>query len=212
MDIIVANRLTLGPGFVGTAPVIQEATADVRPGGTKVTLRFSRAATLAFTTDTAAGGEIRYRNGAFFFNGIETEHPVNVRTVGNTVELDAPSGVEVNSVSYVPDTYYPGTGAVFQGPWLISDRGVGALTFHNVPVTTTGIAVDASMPPPSAVVRHGQTLPYADNDGGAVTFLDVRGCAVASVPVIDGTLLIPSLPPGIYAARGGRGRWLTVLP
>lgn len=212
MDIIVANRLTLGPGFAGTAPVIQEATADVRPGGTKVTLRFSRAATLAFTTDTAAGGEIRYRNGAFFFNGIETEHPVNVRTVGNTVELDAPSGVEVNTVSYVPDTYYPGTQAVFQGPWLISDRGVGALTFYNVPVTTTSIATDGTTPLQPGVVRQGQSLRCAEEDGTTVTIVDIRGSVVASAPVNDGMLRIPSLPPGIYATRGGKGRWLTVLP
>jgi hypothetical protein len=212
MDIIVANRLTLGTGFAGTAPVIQEVTADVKPGGTKVTLTFSRAANLAFTTDTAAGGEIRYRNAAFFFNGTETEHPVAVRAVGNTVELDAPPGVEVSTVSYVPDTYYPGTEAVYQGPWLISDRGVGALTFHNVPVTTTGVAIEESMPPSLAVVRHGQSLPYSDHEGNAVYFTDVRGSIVASVPVIDGMLIVPSLPPGIYAARGGKGRWLTVLP
>lgn len=212
MDILVANRRTLGPGFAGTAPVIQDAAADVRPGGTTVTLTFSRAATLTFTTDTAAGGEIRYRTGAFFFNGIETEHPTAVRTAGNTVELDAPPGVDISSVSYVPDTYYPGTQAVFQGPWLISDRGVGALTFHNVPVTTTGISNDDVTVLQASVVRQGQSLPFNDIDGSTVRFVDVRGSVIASVTISNGLLQVPSLPPGIYAARGGKGRWLTVLP
>ncbi|MBU3741055.1 MAG: hypothetical protein FGM24_02100 [Candidatus Kapabacteria bacterium] len=212
MDIIKANRASLGDGFTGTAPVIQQATADVRSDGTVVTLTFSRTSALRFTTDTAAGGEIRYSKDAFFLNGEQTEHPSSAIAKGNTVELRVPSGVSVSSVSYVPDTQYPGTDAVFQGPWLVTDAGIGALTFYNVAVTTTSVAADARVNTSHPrVMRAGDEL-AVDPTASPSAIWDVQGSLVALVPATDGSILVPSLPPGVYVVRGGKGRWFTVVP
>jgi hypothetical protein len=176
MDIIAANRTTLTDGFVGTAPIVEEAAATITPSGTTVQLRFARATSLRFTPDTAAGGEIRYTKHAFFANGNEVEYPSAVRVSGNTVELDFPVGVPVSAISYVPDTFYPGTEAVYQGPWLVTESGVGALTFHNVPVTATGVASDGNEGRDRMnmlVVRPGQAVSCpATSD--ILRFVDVR--------------------------------------
>ena len=212
MDIIKANRTSLGSGFTGTAPVIQQAVADVRPDGTVVTLTFSRTNALRFTSDTAAAGEIRYSKDAFFLNGEPTERPSYAVANGNTVELGIPAGVSVSSVSYVPDTHYPGTDAVFQGPWLITDAGVGVLTFHNVAVTTTSLAaseVDHVHVP--RIVRAGDEL-IVDPSLTTTAILDLRGIHVATATLHGGTFTVPSLPPGVYVVGGWRGHWVTVVP
>ena len=47
----------------------------------------------------------------------------------------------------MPDVYYPGTTTIYEGPWLMNSRGVGAFTFAGVeiaPYDPSGVEEDES--------------------------------------------------------------------
>lgn len=58
----------------------------------------------------------------------------SVRTKNNIVYLTLKKNETVMDVSYLPDAYYANTQQVYQGPWLINNRRIGALSFYKFPV------------------------------------------------------------------------------
>jgi hypothetical protein len=89
------------------------------------------------TSDTVVAGVPRRSTDAWFANADSWMHPTSVIVSGSSVVLTFPS--TVYHVSYVPDYTYDDDVTVFQGPWLVNAQGVGALSFYDVSVTTTGI-------------------------------------------------------------------------
>lgn len=79
------------------------------------------------------GDTIRLLVDAFLLDDVESLVTAG-SAHGSTVFIETaePSGAE--RVSYVPEDFYPGTSTLYQGPWLMTSRGVGALTFAGVPV------------------------------------------------------------------------------
>jgi tetratricopeptide (TPR) repeat protein len=59
-----------------------------------------------------------------------------VRTQGNVVFLTLKEAAKATQtlVSYVPNAFYEGTTKAYIGPWLLTKRGAGVLTFDAVPV------------------------------------------------------------------------------
>jgi tetratricopeptide (TPR) repeat protein len=105
----------------------------------EIMLEFSTNDSLVCGADTLVGGRMRsLATDAFLLDGRHTK-AVSVRSTKNTVlvKLTAPS--TATSISYVPEKCYvsapevPCTvNNVYEGPWLTTRRGVGALTFTQV--------------------------------------------------------------------------------
>ncbi len=58
-----------------------------------------------------------------------------VQAQGSIVECVLKSVSSAKTIGYVPEQRYPfGVLEVYQGPWLLNKRGLGALTFWNVPI------------------------------------------------------------------------------
>ncbi|MDP4235728.1 MAG: sialate O-acetylesterase [Bacteroidota bacterium] len=64
------------------------------------------------------------------------------------LELKQPSSA--TSITYLPDKYYNNSSVIYEGPWLVNSRGIGALSFYHVPIVDSAQA----------------TVPMNANNGG----------------------------------------------
>ena len=133
-EIYKRNELGMQPGVYRSSPTVRQVT---QINSTTVRVEFDRADGLRMTSDTVVAGVPRRSTDAWFANADSWMHPTSVIVSGSSVVLTFPS--TVYHVSYVPDYTYDDDVTVFQGPWLVNAQGVGALSFYDVSVTTTGI-------------------------------------------------------------------------
>ena len=68
---------------------------------------------------------------------------VNGWTSNDTIYLELNTSSFAGKVTYLPGVYYNGTSQIYQGPWLLNNRGVGAMSFHEFPISNQ-IALTAS--------------------------------------------------------------------
>lgn len=205
-------RLSMGPMFPGTAPRLDRAEVVLQQDRVpEVHVHMRRGNGLHMTSDTMVDGGMRRATDAFFFDRDPSARPRSVTVRGDTLILMVGDGPVPTSVSYVPDTHYPGTTTVYQGPWLVNVDGVGALTFHDVPLTAVGVQdVKEGIVGDARVVHVGDRIPETSGVD-RILFHQQCGALVGTAPVIDGSFIVPSVPPGIYVMRGRRGV-VMVLP
>lgn len=60
---------------------------------------------------------------------------VNGWTSNDTIYLQLNTSSFAGKVTYLPGVYYNGTSQIYQGPWLLNNRGVGAMSFHEFPIS-----------------------------------------------------------------------------
>ena len=195
-NIYRINELSLQPGRFVSAPTISAATCTNQPCN-NIRLQFRRADQLRMTPDVSVGGSMRTARDAFYANGDPTMLPLSVSVTSDAVELQFAS--PVTRVSYIPDKNYVNTAVVYEGPWLVTSTGVGAITFNNIDVQPTSVAgeryADASSQQ-SFVVERGQPLRLGAHKPCSI--LDLRGRIVATSPED-----VAGLPEGIYVAHLG---------
>jgi hypothetical protein len=80
------------------------------------------------------GGKVRAIEDYFYLDGIYG----NVRSgrfTKDTLRLTLNGRSDAKTVTYLPETFYNGDDSIlYQGPWIVNKRGVGALSFYNVPI------------------------------------------------------------------------------
>lgn len=67
-------------------------------------------------------------------------------TSGNTVYLKLKGPNFVDKMTYLPDKVYNDVAATYEGPWLRNTKGIGALSFYNVPVQNPEIKIQLTEP------------------------------------------------------------------
>lgn len=123
-----------------SSPMIRRATLNTKK--TELTVEFSPASTtLAATADTLVAKKLRRLCEAFSATvtlGGKTVEKTDVfkavRINGNRLTLELKQPLALEAVSYLPAQFYPATRIVYEGPWLVTARGVGALSFYRFPV------------------------------------------------------------------------------
>ncbi len=102
-----------------------------------IALVFATNDSLTISKDTSIGGKIRtLAADAFLLDG----KPLKAASVqienNTTVVVTLAMAQNAQTISYIPDHCYTGSPEapceLYQGPWLMTRRGVGALTFHNI--------------------------------------------------------------------------------
>ncbi len=84
----------------------------------------------------------------YFYVGNDTSSIAYITTNGsNAVFLHLKKSSQATTITYLPDVNYNRTSTIYEGPWLLNQRGIGAFSFWNVPL--------AQQPPLS--VRSGST-------------------------------------------------------
>lgn len=176
-DLYRRTELSTQPGRVHLSPTIEEA---ISVSDSVVRVRFKDADQLMMTSDLIINGAKRRAVDAWFADDIPTLHPRSVSIQGATVTLVFPRSV--TRVSYVPDYAYDDAKTIYQGPWLVTASGVGALSFHNAPVIV-------------ASVNGGPSDPVFDE--GEFEVYDVTGRFIAAT--------LEGLPSGAYICRSKTG-------
>lgn len=77
--------------------------------------------------------ELRLLRDAFLLDG-ESGLVASGSAVENRITLRLIDSGTATTITYVPDVYYSGTTEVYEGPWLMNSRGVGAFTFAGVAI------------------------------------------------------------------------------
>ncbi len=149
------TELSMQPGRVHLSPTIDQATSGP---DSVVRVRFRHTDQLMMSSDIIVNGARRGAVDAWFANDVPTLHPRSVDVQGSTVTLVFPRAV--TRISYVPDYAYDDATSIYQGPWLVTAGGIGALSFHNVPVVPTS-------------VEEAQQVDVAEN--GEFTVYDLTG-------------------------------------
>ena len=180
------------------APTISTVREDVVSGDVSIT--FGRA--MSLFSDPVSGRPLA---SAFYFNGEEALQPDSAWIIGTTVVLRPPEELNVTTVSYVPSKNYPGTTTLFQGPWLVDEMGVGALSFADVPVIPSSVQQEERVAERVVkVIRWGEAV-ASDLTVDQISLIDVRG-QVVSTPVHDGVATVPhGTSPGVYAVLSSSG-------
>ncbi len=88
---------------------------------------------LRVTQDSIYEGRYRRIEDAFLLDG-ETGRVDSVRATNGELLLFLHGPGQSHTLTYVPDRYYPNDTIVFEGPWIVNGRGIGALTFDSIPI------------------------------------------------------------------------------
>jgi hypothetical protein len=104
----------------------------------EIQLTFATNDSLSTSKDTTIDGKLRtFANEAFLLDGQPCKCG-SVRSEKNVLFLTLPASSKAQRINYVPEKCYSGTSdgtcSLYEGPWLLTRRGVGALTFHNIPI------------------------------------------------------------------------------
>ncbi|MCX6139525.1 MAG: hypothetical protein NTX15_01610 [Candidatus Kapabacteria bacterium] len=193
-NIYKINELAVPPGKYSTSPTITAATCVDKPCN-NVRLMFKRADRLRMTPDVSIGGFMRTARDAFYANSDPTMLPLAVNVTDDAVELQFAS--PVSRVTYIPAKNYSTNPTTYEGPWLVTERGVGVITFNNVDVQPLSVAEEEIV---------AEELGIGQWEQGNV-IVDLRGRVVASSKEE-----IQRLPSGVYVARvAGRTAKMVVV-
>lgn len=108
-----------------------------------VTLEFSpRTSHIAASADSLLVKNVLYSlNDAFLVDGRSQDGNKSIldahgwvegiETNGsNIVRVRLREGIQAERITYIPNKFYPSSSVVYDGPWLITKRGVGVLSFY----------------------------------------------------------------------------------
>ncbi len=162
------------------SPSVQRAWYS-NNGGRAITLEFAPTSTsMIWQGGLIVGDSLRLLTDAFLLDG-EAGHVIYGTALDHRVSIVTENPVDAKILTYVPDDFYPGTNVLYQGPWLMNRRGVGAFTF-SVPIEpfgTTGVndatAADISLTALRQDARIAVTSTRSTGGTGIVVLLDATG-------------------------------------
>lgn len=135
--------------------------------------------TLSGTLDTLING-VHQTLKDYFFIGEQDEKVQSIRYEKDTVflALDHPSTAQY--ISYLPDRYYRNDTVFYEGPWLVSSKGMGALLFYKYPIGTAESIVVRSQATPSGL----RAFPNPFVHSTSIQF-DVPNAGIAELAIYD---------------------------
>lgn len=105
------------------------------PSHDEITLLFNSATTntINIPADTVINGTPVSINDYISLDG-QSGVVESIRPVNNTLVIKLKRAIKSQRISYLPNMYYHNTTTIYNGPWLTTQRGVGVLSFHQVPI------------------------------------------------------------------------------
>lgn len=199
-----------------TPPNIERAFYTSK-GHDKIALVFrERNAGITWPEDTLVGG-VSHNLAEAFYLDTTSLHVESGWIVGDTVMLKLISPSNAKTITYLPDQNYVGTATVYEGPWLLNKRGLGALSFANIPITErpprVGIRAGREQDLPMSIAirgeqNGGQEIMYTIPQAGRtrIDMFDMRGRNILTVrdAYTDAgahSVAMPLRTPGVYFCR-----------
>jgi hypothetical protein len=96
------------------------------------------------TNDTLVANELRTLKDYFYIDDDTTRDVQSIAFNRDTlfVNLDKPSTGK--SIGYLPDQDYRDTAMIYEGPWIVNSRGIGALLWHHLTISDQPLSVHTS--------------------------------------------------------------------
>jgi|GEM_PF-2522332 len=98
------------------------------------------------TDDTTADGIFATLKDYLYPNDTDS-HVESVEFDGDTLFVDLDHPGNTKSIAYLPDQHYNGNDtAVYEGPWIVNQRGLGALLWYNLAIADNVFSEVAAIP------------------------------------------------------------------
>ncbi len=198
------------------APNIRSAW---QPDSVTVIIRFGDGNVLSSTAngDVEINGVITNIKKSFYLDG-SNSNTSSIQISNDSIFLRLATADTVDYVTYVPDKYYDGTTKIYEGPWIINQKGIGALTFHNFPVSNPMPSFKLSVSPaeiaqfsvyPNPVSQSKATLTVnaSTETAGQISIANSSGQTLQSfsVDLVRGyngiSLDFDRMPDGVYFVK-----------
>ena len=88
---------------------------------------------LSITPDSITGGKLRRMKDAIYLDGSSAMTDSTIARNGEVI-IYLNQSTSAHRLTYLPDKYYTGDSIIYEGPWIINRRDIGALTFDGVPI------------------------------------------------------------------------------
>lgn len=136
---LLARDLYRGTDTLGIASPNLRRAYWTTPEKKEIALIFATNDSLTVSKDTSVGGKMRTLAQDAFLIDSKPLRATSVRIENkHSVILTLGASSSAQTIGYVPDRCYASSPempcSLYEGPWLLTRRGVGALTFHNVPI------------------------------------------------------------------------------
>lgn len=136
---LLARDLYRGTDTLGIASPNLRRAYWTTPEKKEIALIFATNDSLTLSKDTSVGGKMRtLAQDGFLIDGKPLLRATSLRIENKNTVILAVGGTSssAQTIGYVPDRCYASSPempcSLYEGPWLLTRRGVGALTFHNV--------------------------------------------------------------------------------
>jgi hypothetical protein len=96
-----------------------------------IILRFADVTELSITPDTLVLGKLQQLKDYLYLDKGKIN---SILVRGDSLILVLPSSSDAKSITYLPDETYNDYDIVYEGPWIMNKRGVGAFSFANIPI------------------------------------------------------------------------------
>ncbi len=114
------------------------------PSHTRIAILFTpRGVQLSSTSDTIVAGKLQTLKD-YLYPDDTTSHVGSLSFSRDTLFINLEHASNAQSIGYLPDQYYNGTDSIYEGPWIVNSRGIGALLWHHLPISNTPMAVSSS--------------------------------------------------------------------
>ncbi len=100
-----------------------------------IILQFKNRNDLYLTPDTLISGKLRQLKDYFYLDNLSGGIS-SVLVKGDSIILRLPVASNAKVITYLPnETYNNDDTLIYEGPWIMNRRGIGALSFYNVPIS-----------------------------------------------------------------------------
>src|SRR5207302_1830586 len=87
---------------------------------------------ITLTPDTNVSGvDAKITNSFYLEDSVKVSA---IKTSFDTLTLTLENRSLSPTISYIPERYYDNTQVTYEGPWLVSEKGIGALIFYHYPL------------------------------------------------------------------------------
>ncbi|TAE28221.1 MAG: hypothetical protein EAZ92_08550 [Candidatus Kapaibacterium sp.] len=138
LSALVARDFYRSPDTLGISSPRLLKAAWTNASRNEIALTFATNDALICGADTSIGGKIRSLAQDGFLLDEKPAKAVSVRSEKNMVFVKFASAQQAKTISYIPEKCYAASDnapcTVYEGPWLATPRGVGALTFADAAI------------------------------------------------------------------------------
>ncbi len=178
----------IGRDFYQRTDTVDIASPNVReafyttPAHDTLELVFSPAdCHLTVTPDTVIGGMLRRMKDYLYLND-SIGMVQSIRAVGNTLFL-AVTNPFATSITYLPDAVYPDDSVIYEGPWIVNARGVGAFIWYDLPITDQPSSVNEQSNP----ISNAEIIPDPASRTISIDASQLTGPVEATMGCRDGS-------------------------